>query len=149
MNMLNKTAHVAYAFDKKLGGIIMSTPNELRYSEDHEWVKVEGDKVRAGITDFAQHALGDIVFVELPEVGTEIKAGESFGSVESVKTVSELYAPISGKIVEINEDLNDNPEFVNESPYEKAWIIIMEPSDSSEVNNLMTAEQYAEMTKED
>ena len=103
----------------------MSTPNELRYSEDHEWVKVEGDKVRAGITDFAQHALGDIVFVELPEVGTEFKAGESFGSVESVKTVSELYAPISGKVVEINEDLNDNPEFVNESPYEKAWMIVM------------------------
>ena len=107
------------------------------------------NKVRVGITDFAQHELGDIVFVELPEVGTELKADESFGSVESVKTVSELYAPISGKIVEINEDLSDNPEFVNESPYEKAWMIVIEPSDVSEVDNLMTAEQYEEMTKED
>src|SRR5438309_8405245 len=93
------------------GGIRMSTPNELRYSEEHEWVKVEGDKVRVGITEFAQHELGDIVFVELPEVGTVLKADEPFGSVESVKTVSELYAPISGKVVEINEDLSDNPEF--------------------------------------
>ncbi len=131
------------------GGIRMSTPNELRYSEEHEWVKVEGDKVRVGITAFAQHELGDIVFVELPEVGTVLKADEPFGSVESVKTVSELYAPISGKVVEINEDLSDNPEFVNESPYEKAWMVIMEPADQSEVDKLMTAQQYDEMTKED
>ena len=103
----------------------MSTPKELRYSEEHEWVKVEGDKVRIGITDFAQHELGDIVFVELPEVGDELKADEPFGSVESVKTVSELYAPISGKIVEVNEDLSDDPQFVNESPYEKAWMVVL------------------------
>ncbi|AZB44319.1 MULTISPECIES: glycine cleavage system protein GcvH [Bacillaceae] len=127
----------------------MNTPNELRYSEEHEWVKVEGDKVRVGITHFAQSELGDIVFVELPEAGTEIKADEPFGSVESVKTVSELYAPISGKVVEVNEDLDDNPEYVNESPYEKAWMIVIEPSDSSEIENLMTAEQYTEMTNED
>jgi glycine cleavage system H protein len=127
----------------------MNLPKELRYSEEHEWVKVEGDKVRIGITDFAQSELGDIVFVELPEVGDEVTANEPFGSVESVKTVSELYAPISGKVVEVNEDLNDNPEFVNESPYEKAWMIVVEPSDISEVDNLMTAEQYEEMTKED
>ncbi|WP_210365240.1 glycine cleavage system protein GcvH [Bacillus sp. REN3] len=126
----------------------MNTPKELRYSEEHEWVKVEGEKVRVGITDFAQSELGDIVFVELPEVGDEITADEPFGSVESVKTVSELYAPISGKVVEINEDLNDSPEFVNESPYEKAWMIVVEPSDSGEVDKLMTAEQYEEMTKE-
>jgi glycine cleavage system H protein len=126
----------------------MNTPKELRYSEEHEWVKVEGEKARVGITDFAQSELGDIVFVELPEVGDEITANEPFGSVESVKTVSELYAPISGKVVEINEDLNDSPEFVNESPYEKAWMIVIEPSDSSEVEKLMTAEQYEEMTKE-
>jgi glycine cleavage system H protein len=93
--------------------------------------------------------LGDIVFVELPEVGAEVKANEPFGSVESVKTVSELYAPISGKVVEVNEELNDNPEFVNESPYEKAWMIVIEPADLSEVDNLMTAEQYEEMIKED
>lgn len=127
----------------------MNTPKELRYSEEHEWVKTEGDKVRIGITDFAQSELGDIVFVELPEVGDEITADEPFGSVESVKTVSELYAPISGKVVEVNEDLDDSPEFVNESPYEKAWMIVVEPSDKSEVDNLMTAEQYEEMVKED
>jgi len=127
----------------------MSLPKELRYSEEHEWVKVEGEKVRVGITDFAQHELGDIVFVELPEVGAEVKADEPFGSVESVKTVSELYAPVSGKVVEVNEDLSDSPEFVNESPYEKAWMIVIEPSDASEVDNLMTAEQYEEMIKED
>jgi glycine cleavage system H protein len=127
----------------------MSTPKELRYSEEHEWVKVEGDKIRIGITDFAQHELGDIVFVELPEVGDELKADEPFGSVESVKTVSELYAPISGKIVEVNEDLSDDPQFVNESPYEKAWMVIIEPTDVSEVDKLMSAEQYEEMIKED
>ena len=128
---------------------LMSTPKELRYSEEHEWVKVEGERVRVGITDFAQHELGDIVFVELPEVGTEVSADEAFGSVESVKTVSELYAPVSGKVVEVNEDLNDSPEFVNESPYETAWMIVIELSDSSEVEKLMTAEQYDEMIKQD
>ncbi|PLR92595.1 glycine cleavage system protein GcvH [Bacillus sp. T33-2] len=127
----------------------MNTPKELRYSEEHEWVKTEGDKVRIGITDFAQSELGDIVFVELPEVGDEITANEPFGSVESVKTVSELYAPISGKVVEVNEDLNDSPEFVNESPYEKAWMIVIEPSDLSEADKLMTAEQYEQMVNED
>ena len=127
----------------------MSSPKELRYSEEHEWVKVEGDKVRIGITEFAQSELGDIVFVELPEVGDEITADEPFGSVESVKTVSELYAPISGKVVEVNEALDDNPEYVNESPYEKAWMIVVEPSDISQVDQLMTAEQYDEMTSEE
>ncbi|MDA1476351.1 glycine cleavage system protein GcvH [Bacillus sp. CLL-7-23] len=127
----------------------MSTPKELRYSEEHEWVKTEGDTVRIGITDFAQSELGDIVFVELPEVGDEIQADEPFGSVESVKTVSELYAPINGKVIEINEELEDSPEFVNESPYEKAWMIVVEPADSTEIDKLMTAEQYDDMIKED
>ncbi|KMY55215.1 glycine cleavage system protein H [Bacillus sp. FJAT-27231] len=127
----------------------MSTPKELRYSEEHEWVKTEGEKVRIGITHFAQSELGDIVFVELPSVGDEVTADEPFGSVESVKTVSELYAPVSGKVVEVNEDLDDNPEFVNESPYEKAWMIVVELSDASQLDNLMTAEQYDEMTQED
>jgi glycine cleavage system H protein len=126
----------------------MSTPKDLRYSEEHEWVKVEGERVRVGITHFAQSELGDIVFVELPEVGDEVSADEPFGSVESVKTVSELYAPVSGKVVEINEELNDNPEFVNESPYEKAWMIVIEPKDLSEAEKLMTPEQYDEMIKE-
>src|SRR5689334_811758 len=98
----------------------MSIPKQLRYSEEHEWVQVEGNQVTIGITDFAQHELGDIVFVELPEVGATIAADEPFGSVESVKTVSELYAPVAGKVVAINEDLNDKPELVNESPYEGA-----------------------------
>ncbi|AZU63850.1 glycine cleavage system protein GcvH [Neobacillus mesonae] len=127
----------------------MTTPKELRYSEEHEWVKVEGEKVRVGITHFAQSELGDIVFVELPEVGDEVTLNEPFGSVESVKTVSELYAPVSGKVVEVNEDLNDSPEFVNESPYEKAWMIVVELSNSSELDELMTAEQYDQMTQED
>jgi glycine cleavage system H protein len=127
----------------------MTTPKELRYSEEHEWVKLEGETVRVGITHFAQSELGDIVFVELPEVGDEVTADEPFGSVESVKTVSELYAPLSGKVVEVNEDLSDSPEFVNDSPYEKAWMIVIEPSNSSELDNLMTAEQYEAMIKED
>lgn len=126
----------------------MNTPKELLYSEEHEWVKEEGDKYRIGITDFAQSELGDIVFVELPEVGDEVVADEPFGSVESVKTVSELYAPLSGTVVEVNEDLDDNPEFVNESPYEKAWMIVIEPSDRSEVDQLMSAEDYDRMTSE-
>jgi glycine cleavage system H protein len=126
----------------------MATPKELRYSEEHEWVKTEGDKVRIGITEFAQSELGDIVFVELPEVGDELTANEPFGSVESVKTVSELYAPVSGKVVEVNEELNDSPEFVNESPYEKAWMVIVEPTDAGEIDKLMSAEQYEKMIKE-
>jgi len=125
------------------GGIIMSNlPEDLLYSEEHEWIKKEGDKVRIGITDFAQSELGDIVFVELPEEGDDMTAGESFGSVESVKTVSELYAPISGTVVEANEDLDDTPEAVNESPYENAWMVVVELSDESELDKLMTAEQY-------
>ena len=127
----------------------MNIPKELRYSEEHEWVKVEGNQARIGITDFAQDELGDIVFVELPEVGTELSANEPFGSVESVKTVSELYAPVSGKVVAVNEELEDAPELVNESPYEEAWMIVLELKDSGEVDNLLTAEQYEAMIKEE
>ncbi|WP_430791172.1 glycine cleavage system protein GcvH [Virgibacillus flavescens] len=127
----------------------MSLPKDLLYSEEHEWVKKEDGKVRIGITDFAQSELGDIVFVELPEVGEEIEADEPFGSVESVKTVSELYAPVSGKVIEINEELEDNPEFVNESPYEKAWMVVVELSDESELDELLSAEKYEEEIKED
>lgn len=124
----------------------MSTPKELRYSEEHEWVKEEGGAYRIGITHFAQSELGDIVFVELPEAGDEIKAGEPFGSVESVKTVSELYAPVTGKVVEVNEELEDSPELVNESPYEQAWMVVVEVADKAEFEGLMTAEQYDKMT---
>jgi len=126
-------------------GFELSTPKDLRYSKEHEWVKVEDGKVRVGITHFAQSELGDIVFVELPQVGDEIQLNEPFGSVESVKTVSELYAPVSGKVVEINSELEDSPEFVNESPYEKAWMIVIEPTNLSEVEALLTPEQYDEL----
>ncbi|MFJ9465029.1 glycine cleavage system protein GcvH [Viridibacillus arvi] len=126
----------------------MSTPKDLRYSEEHEWVKTEDGKVRIGITHFAQSELGDIVFVELPQVGDEIVADEPFGSVESVKTVSELYAPISGKVVEINEELEESPEFVNESPYDKAWMVVVEPADNAQVDALLTAEQYEAIIEE-
>ncbi|BCU80652.1 glycine cleavage system H protein [Polycladomyces abyssicola] len=128
----------------------MNLPKELRYSEEHEWVKEEGDnKVRVGITDFAQSELGDIVFVELPEVGSEVTAGEPFGSVESVKTVSELYAPVSGKVVEVNGDLEDAPEKVNESPYGDGWMIVVEMSDPSDLDKLLSAEKYEELVNED
>lgn len=122
---------------------------DLRYSKEHEWVKVDGDTMVIGITDFAQSELGDIVFVELPEVGDTISADEPFGSVESVKTVSELYAPVSGTVVKVNEELSDNPEYVNESAYEKAWMVVIEPSDASELEKLMTAEEYEALVNED
>lgn len=127
----------------------MSLPEDLLYSEEHEWIKKESDQVRIGITEFAQSELGDIVFVELPEVGDEIEADEPFGSVESVKTVSELYAPLSGKVVEVNEDLEDSPELVNESPYENAWMVVVEPSNNSEFDDLLSAEQYKAVIDED
>lgn len=126
----------------------MSIPKDLRYTQEHEWVKVEGNKVRVGITDFAQHELGDIVFVELPEVGDTVTLNEPFGSVESVKTVSELYSPVSGTVVEVNEALSDSPEFVNESPYENAWMIVIELSNEAEVEALLTAEAYEELISE-
>lgn len=120
----------------------MSLPQDLKYSQDHEWVKVEGNTAIIGITDFAQSELGDIVFVELPEEGDDLSTGESFGSVESVKTVSELIAPVSGSIVAVNEDLEDSPELVNENPYEGAWMLKVELSDESELENLLDAAGY-------
>lgn len=126
----------------------MSTPQELRYSKEHEWVKIEDGKARIGITHFAQAELGDIVFVELPQVGDELKKNEPFGSVESVKTVSELYAPVSGKVIEVNAELEDSPEFVNESPYEQAWMVVIEAPSEDEMDQLMDADQYKEMTNE-
>lgn len=125
----------------------MSIPNNLRYSKEHEWVKVEDGKVIVGITEFAQSELGDIVFVDLPETDETIAANESFGSVESVKTVSELYAPVSGKIVAVNEELEDAPELVNEFPYENGWMIEIEADDLTEMDELLTAEQYEAFIK--
>lgn len=121
----------------------MEVVKGLFYSGDHEWVKVEGDKAYIGITDFAQSSLGDIVFVELPEVDTEFSKDDSFGVVESVKAASDLNIPVSGKIVEVNEDLADDPASVNEAPYEK-WMIAVELSDKSELEGMMNAEQYEE-----
>jgi len=120
----------------------LSLPTDLLYSKEHGWVRREGSDLRIGITEFAQSELGDIVFVELPEVGDKIETNEPFGSVESVKTVSELYAPLSGTVVEVNEALEEGPELVNESPYEKAWLIVIEPSDDAELDDLLTSEQY-------
>ncbi len=126
----------------------MEFPKELRYSEEHEWVRVEGNKAYIGITAFAQSELGDIVFVELPEVGASIKQDEPFGSVESVKTVSELYAPITGKVLEVNGELENAPELVNSSPYKDAWMIVVEIADASELDKLLDADKYAAMVQE-
>ena len=126
----------------------MAVPSEFKYSKEHEWVKVEGNTATIGITEYAQGELGDIVFVELPDVDDEINEGDTFGSVESVKTVSELYAPVSGKVVETNDELEDSPEFVNESPYEKAWMVKVELSDESQLDDLLSADQYKEMIGE-
>lgn len=127
----------------------MNLPKELKYSEEHEWVRVEGNQAYIGITDFAQSELGDIVFVELPEEGDDVEQDQPFGSVESVKTVSELYAPISGKILKVNTELEDAPELVNSSPYEKAWMIVVEISDESELDKLMSAEAYEKLVSQD
>ncbi len=121
-----------------------NVPNELKYSREHEWVRVEGNRAIIGITEFAQGELGDIVFVELPEAGATLSANDTFGTVESVKTVSDLYAPVSGTIVEVNAALVDSPEKVNEAPYGDGWMIVVELSDASELDNLLTSEAYTE-----
>jgi glycine cleavage system H protein len=126
----------------------MNVPADLRYSEDHEWVRVDGNQATVGITEFAQNELGDIVFVELPKVGDAIKMGDPFGSVESVKTVSELYAPVTGKVVKVNDELNDSPEKINESPYEDGWMIVVEMDAADEINKLWSAEKYKETYNE-
>ncbi|MGZ4030638.1 MAG: glycine cleavage system protein GcvH [Tumebacillaceae bacterium] len=121
-----------------------NVPNNLKYSKEHEWVRVEGNRAVIGITDFAQSELGDIVFVELPEAGSDLTVDATFGTVESVKTVSDLYAPISGKIVEVNSALVDSPEKVNESSYEDGWMIVVEMSDASQLDNLLSPEAYTD-----
>lgn len=122
----------------------MNLPANLKYSEEHEWVRMDNGQAVIGITDFAQSELGDIVFVELPQVGDTVELGEPFGSVESVKTVSELYSPVTGKVIKINEALEDEPEKVNEAPYEDGWMIVVEPSDAAELDQLWSAEKYKE-----
>jgi len=122
----------------------MAIPENLKYTMEHEWVKVEGGKGVIGITQFAQEQLGDVVFVELPEVGTELTQGNPFGVVESVKTVSDLYAPVSGKVVAVNKNLESQPELVNAEPFEQGWIIEVELSDPKELDTLLDAKKYAE-----
>jgi len=120
----------------------MEFPAELKYSTEHEWVRVEGNHARVGITDYAQSELGDVVYVDLPEVGTEVQKGSVFGSVESVKAVSDLYAPVSGRVVEVNESLKDAPERINSSPYGDGWMIVVEMRDPSEIAELLDADAY-------
>lgn len=125
----------------------MDFPDELKYTEEHEWLLIEDELVTVGITDFAQDSLGDIVFVELPEVGTLLVAGKPFGVVESVKAVSDVYAPISGEVIEVNEELPDSPETLNTSPYEDGWMIKIKPSDLSQLEDLLDADDYAEFVE--
>ena len=125
----------------------MDVPQELRYTEQHEWIRTEGDRVRVGITDFAQDALGDVVYVDVPELGTEVKAGQAFGEVESTKSVSDVYAPVSGTVVERNGALSDTPETVNEDPYGEGWMIVIEPADRSELDALLDASAYQQFTE--
>jgi glycine cleavage system H protein len=122
--------------------MIMEFPEELKYTEEHEWVLVEHGVATVGITDFAQDSLGDVVFVELPEVGTVLDAGKPFGVVESVKAVSDVYAPVSGEVIEINEELQDTPELINTSSYEDGWMLKIKLADNAELDDLMDADAY-------
>ena len=122
----------------------MNTPSELKYTKDHEWIKVEGDTATIGITDYAQGELGDIVFVDVDTVDEDLNEGDVFGSVEAVKTVSDLYLPVAGTVLEVNADLEDQPELLNTDPYGKGWIIKLEVAEGADTSELLTAEQYQE-----
>jgi glycine cleavage system H protein len=122
-------------------------PADLRYTKEHEWAKVEGNRARVGITQYAQDQLGDVVFVELPKVGSRVRQMQGFGVVESVKAVSDLFAPISGEVVEVNEGLAGHPEQVNQDPYGAGWLIVVAIADAKELDSLMTAPQYEEFLK--
>ena len=120
----------------------MDIPTELRYSTDHEWARVEDGRVRVGITDYAQDALGDVVFVDLPDVGAKVEQGQSCAEVESTKSVSEIYAPLGGVIVEVNAELVDNPQRLNEDPYAEGWMFVIEPADEAQLGKLLDSEGY-------
>jgi glycine cleavage system H protein len=126
----------------------VNIPDDRRYTRDHEWVLVDGASARVGITDYAQDALGDVVFVQLPELGATVTAGDSFSEVESTKSVSDIYAPVSGSVSDINKDLVDAPEKINDDPYGAGWICLIEVSDSSEFDNLMDPESYRQLISE-
>lgn len=125
----------------------METPEDLRYSKDHQWIRTEGEEGVVGITDFAQNELTDIVFVELPEVGREVSAGEVMAAVESSKAISDVYAPVGGIITAVNEALEDQPELINESPYTEGWMVRLKMSNSDELNGLLSAKEYRELTE--
>jgi glycine cleavage system H protein len=125
-----------------------ANPPDRRYTAEHEWIKSEGETYVVGITAFAQDQLGDIVYVELPKVGDRIESGKPFGVIESVKTASDLYAPVSGEVVEVNNELIDQPQSVNDDPYQKGWMIKIRPENASELERLLSAEQYSEQTGE-
>jgi glycine cleavage system H protein len=118
------------------------TPEDLRYTSDHEWVRTEGDLVRVGVTDYAQEALGDIVFVTLPEVGSDVTAGSTCGEIESTKSVSDVYAPVTGTVVARNESLDSAPELINSDPYGEGWMLEIRPADSADAEGLLTADAY-------
>ena len=126
----------------------MNIPEELKYTKDHEWISIDGEIATVGITDFAQRELGDIVYVEVETVGETLDADEVFGTVEAVKTVSDLFLPVSGEIIEFNEDLEDTPEDVNAEPYSKGWMIKMKISDPDELSQLLDSNQYRELIGE-
>jgi glycine cleavage system H protein len=121
---------------------IMDIPSNLSYTSDHEWARVDGERVTIGITDYAQEQLGDVVYVELPVEGDRVKAKETFGIIESVKTVSDLYAPVSGEVLEVNKELLDHPEWVNQDPYGKAWMIVVAIADAKDLEGLLDAKAY-------
>lgn len=125
----------------------MSLPQDLKYTKEHEWLKVDGETAIIGITEHAQSELGDIIFIEFPNVDQKIEKNEPFGTIEAVKTVADLFAPVSGKVIEINETLEDNPEFVNSDPYVNGWIVKVSISDISEMEELMSADKYGELIK--
>ncbi len=125
----------------------MNYPDDLKYTEQHEWARVDGNSVWVGITDFAQDALGDVAYVDIPEVGTEVRAGEPFGEVESTKSVSDVYAPVTGTVAARNDALVDSPELVNRDPYGDGWMVAIEASDASEFDRLLTASAYREVAE--
>lgn len=126
----------------------MNIPANLKYTKDHEWLKADGQTAYVGITDFAQHELGDIVFLEVETVGETLGKGEAFGTIEAVKTVSDIYMPVSGEVLEFNEALSSKPEIINKDPYDEGWVVRIRMSDLSELDELLTADQYSGQIKE-
>jgi len=123
----------------------MNIPDNLKYTKDHEWIRTEGDVIFIGITDYAQNELGDIVYIEVETVGEKLDKEETFGTIEAVKTVSDMFMPVAGEVVEFNEELEQNPEIINNDPYEKGWVVKVKPENMGDVNGLLSAEAYKEL----